>query len=260
MVPSEEAKVHFDILTLFPDIFQGFLSESILRRAMEAGLVSISLHNIRDYATDRHRTTDDYPYGGGGGMVMKPEPIFCAVEDVLAKGSVGEEVPIILLSPQGRLFTQGVAWELARRSRLLLICGRYEGVDERVREHLATDEISIGDYVLNGGEVPAMALVEAVARLVPGVLGEATAPFEDSHSVGLLEYPHYTRPAVFQGWTVPEVLMSGDHARIVRWRREQMLYRTRARRPELLAGASLSSEDRRFLEGLQREDTAECQT
>ena len=251
--------MHFDILTLFPGIFQGFLEESILRRAIEAGLVSISLHNIRDYATDHHRTTDDYPYGGGGGMVMKPEPIFRAVEAVLGERIAGGEVPIILLSPQGRLFSQGMAWELAKEAHLLLICGRYEGIDERVREHLATDEISIGDYVLSGGEVPAMVLVEAVARLIPGVLGEATAPFEDSHAVGLLEYPHYTRPAIFRGWAVPEALLSGDHARIARWRREQMLRRTLARRPELLARASLTPEDRRFLEKLQRGDITASQ-
>ena len=243
--------MRFDIFTLFPGIFEGFLGEGILHRAMDAGLVEIVLHNIRDHTTDRHHTVDDYPYGGGGGMVMKPEPIFAAVEAVLGEDLAKGEMPIILLSPQGRPFTQKVAWELAKRPRLVLISGRYEGVDERVRQHLATDEISIGDYVLSGGEVPAMVLVEAIARLIPGVLGEETAPFEDSHSQGLLEYPHYTRPASFRGWEVPEALLSGDHARITRWRREEMLRRTLERRPELLEKATLTPKDREFLEKLK---------
>ncbi len=238
----------FDVLTLFPEMFSGPLEASILKRAQERGIISVHLYNIRDYATDRHRTTDDTPYGGGGGMVMKPEPIFAAVEEVL-KGEEG--VPIILLSPQGRLFTQEVAKELAACPRLLLICGRYEGVDERVREHLITDEISIGDYVLSGGELAAMVLIETVTRLLPGALGDPGAVFEDSHAWGLLEYPHYTRPAVFRGWAVPEVLRSGDHAAIVRWRREQALRRTWERRPDLLERAPLTEQDRQFLAQLQ---------
>ncbi|MGD1993549.1 MAG: tRNA (guanosine(37)-N1)-methyltransferase TrmD [Anaerolineae bacterium] len=240
--------MRFDVLTIFPEIFATPLNESILKRAIERGIVSVNLHNIRDYATDRHRMTDDAPYGGGGGMIMKPEPIFAATEAVL---NDEPDVPTILLSPQGRLFTQEVAAELAHYPRLLLICGRYEGVDERVRQHLITDEISIGDYVLSGGELAALVVIEAVTRLLPGVLGDPAATFEDSHARGLLEYPHYTRPAVFRGWEVPEVLRSGDHAAIVRWRREQALKRTAERRPDLLTTADLPPQDREFLAQLE---------
>ena len=242
--------MHFDILTLFPGMFQGPLEESILKRARESGRLSVALHNIRDYATDKHNITDDAPYGGGGGMVMKPEPIFGAVEAVLARD---EAVPIILLSPQGRLFSQSVAVELSRQQRVLLICGRYEGVDERVRQHLATDEISIGDYVMTGGELAAMVVVDAITRLLPGVLGDPAAPFEDSHAADLLEGPHYTRPATFRGWGVPEVLLSGDHGAVARWRHEQSLRRTLERRPDLLERADLSEQDRGFLAGLAQE-------
>jgi tRNA (guanine37-N1)-methyltransferase len=248
--------MHFDILTLFPGIFTGVFQESILQRAQEMGSLSITLHNIRDYATDKHAVTDDIPYGGGGGMVMKPEPIFRAVESILdAAGHAGpaSDIPIILLTPQGRLFRQQVAFELAQVKRIMLICGRYEGMDERVREHLVTDEISIGDYVLTGGEIPAMVVVDAVTRLLPGVLGDPGAPWEDSHAQGLLEYPHYTRPAEFCGWGVPEILLSGHHARVARWRRERALKRTWQRRPDLLALAELSDADREFLRELQRE-------
>ncbi len=243
--------MRFDILTLFPGMFCGPFDDSIIKRARESGLISIHLHNIRDFATDKHHVTDDYPYGGGGGMVMKPEPIFACVEHVLAEEPPeGEPPPIILLTPQGRLFTQQVAMELARHRRLILICGRYEGVDERVREHLVTDEISIGDYVLSGGEIPAMVIVDAVTRLLPGALGHAMAPLQDSHAMGLLEGPHYTRPVEFRGWRVPDVLLSGNHAEIARWRREQALRRTLERRPDLLARARLTPEDRRFLASL----------
>ncbi len=241
--------MRFDVFTLFPEIFTGPLQASILKRAQEQGLLSVHLHNIRDYALDRHRTTDDLPYGGGGGMVMKPEPIFGAVEAVMGDA----DVPVILLSPQGRLLTQQTARELARYPRLALVCGRYEGVDERVRQYLATDEISIGDYVLSGGELAALVLIEVVTRLLPGVLGDPAATFEDSHARGLLEYPHYTRPPVFRGWEVPPVLRSGDHAAVVRWRREQALRRTWERRPDLLARASLTEEDRAFLARLAKE-------
>ena len=237
--------MHFDILTLFPDLFSGVFQESIVKRAREAGQVTIALHNIRDYATGRHQVTDDTPYGGGGGMIMKPEPIFAAVESVL--GAETGSTPIILLTPQGRLFNHVVARELSRCSRLLLICGRYEGVDERVHQHLVTDEISIGDYVLSGGEIPAMVLVEAVTRLLPGVLGDPSATFEDSHAEGLLEYPQYTRPPVFRGHAVPDILLSGHHARITHWRRQQALRRTWERRPDLLQNARLTQEDRDFL-------------
>jgi tRNA (guanine37-N1)-methyltransferase len=237
--------MHFDILTLFPGLFAGVFEQSIVNRAREAGLLTINLHDIRNHATGRHRVTDDTPYGGGGGMVMKPEPIFAAVEAVL--GEEQGRTPIILLTPQGRLFSQPVARELACQERLLLICGRYEGVDARVHQHLVTDEISIGDYVLSGGEVPAMVVVEAVTRLLPGVLGDPSAPFEDSHAEGLLEYPQYTRPPVFREWAVPKVLLSGHHAEIVRWRRQQALCRTWDRRPDLLRQANLSGEDREYL-------------
>ena len=248
--------MHFDVLTLFPSMFRGPLEESILKRAQESNRLSIALHNIRDYATDKHHVTDDAPYGGGGGMVMKPEPIFAAVEAILpppshprqpgvAGGGLG--VPIVLLSPQGRLFTQAIAAKLSRYQRIILICGRYEGVDERVRQYLATDEISIGDYVLTGGELAAMVVIDAVTRLLPCVLGDPGATFEDSHARGLLEGPHYTRPAVFRGWEVPGVLRSGNHAAIARWRREQALRRTFERRPDLLAQADLTTQDREFL-------------
>ena len=225
-------------------MFRGPLEESILKRAQESGRLSIALHDIRDYAAGKHHVTDDAPYGGGGGMVMKPEPIFGAAEAVLA----GDEgVPIILLSPQGRLFTHSVASELSRCRRVILICGRYEGVDERVRQHLVTDEISIGDYVLTGGELGAMVIIDAVTRLLPGVLGHPGAAFEDSHACGLLEGPQYTRPAVFRGWEVPQVLRSGNHAAIARWRREQALRRTFDRRPDLSAQADLSPRERDWL-------------
>ncbi len=246
--------MHFDIFTLFPSMFCGPLEESILKRAQENERVSIALHNIRDYATDKHHVTDDAPYGGGGGMVMKPGPIFAAVETVL--GEEGD-VPIVLLTPQGRLFTQAAALELSRHSRLLLICGRYEGVDERVRQYLATDEISIGDYVLTGGELAAMVIVDAVTRLLPGVLGAPGAALEDSHARGVLEGPHYTRPAVFRGWGVPEVLRSGDHAAVARWRREQGLRRTSERRRDLLARAELTPRDQAFLAQLEGEVSPE---
>ncbi len=243
--------MHFDILTLFPGLFAGVFEESILKRAREAGLVTIALHNIRDYASGRHRITDDLPYGGGGGMIMKPEPIFAAVEAIL--GDQLGRVPVILLTPRGRTFTQQIARELSRQRRLVLICGRYEGVDERVHQYLATDEVSIGDYVLSGGEIPAMVLVDAITRLIPGVLGEPTAPFEDSYAEGLLEYPHYTRPPVFRGHAVPEVLLSGNHAEIVRWRRQQALRLTWERRPDLLERARLTDADRAYLRQLEDE-------
>lgn len=225
--------MRFDIFTLFPEIFPPYLDESILKRARESGLLAFGLHNIRDYTTDKHRTTDDEPYGGGGGMVMKPEPIFAAVESVLGAPPV---CPVILLTPQGRPFTQKVAVELAAADHLALLCGRYEGVDERVRQHLVTDEISLGDFVLTGGELPALAIIDAVTRLVPGVLGDPEATQKDSHANGLLEYPHYTRPPEFRGWEVPEILRSGNHAAIEQWRRQQSLQRTQERRPDLLKG------------------------
>ncbi len=222
--------MRFDVFTLFPAMFAGPFDHSIIKRARDAGLVEIYLHDIRDYASGKHKITDDMAYGGGGGMVMKPEPIFAAVESVL--GDALSSTPVILMSPSGRLFTQAIAKALAQHPRLALICGHYEGVDERVREHLCTDAISIGDYVLTGGELPAMVIIDAVCRLVPGVLPPGV-PEEDSHASGLLEYPHYTRPAEFRGWRVPEVLLSGNHAAIAQWRREQAERRTRERQAQM---------------------------
>jgi len=242
--------MHFDVLTLFPAMFSTPLEESILKRAIEDDRLSIALHNIRDYTTDKHHVTDDAPYGGGGGMVMKPEPIFAAAEAALA-GETG--VPVVLLTPQGRLFDQSIAASLSCHRRILLICGRYEGVDERVRRHLATDEISIGDYVITGGELAALVVIDAMIRLRPGVLGDPGATLKDSHAHGLLEGPHYTRPATFRDWNVPEILRSGNHGAIARWRRERALRRTFERRPDLLDQADLTPQDREFLAQLSEE-------
>jgi tRNA (guanine37-N1)-methyltransferase len=237
------------IFTLFPQMFAGPFQESILKRAVEVGIVNISLHNIRDYSYDKHHVTDDYQHGGGAGMVMKPEPIFEAVEKVhaLVQEDIRHKSPVVLLTPQGRTFTQQVAEELASKPGLFLICGRYQGVDERVREHLATDEISVGDFVLSGGEIAAMAVVESVVRLLPGVVGSRESVEGDSITTGLLQHPLYTRPSSFRGWEAPEVLLSGNHAAIARWRREQSLLRTLHRRPDLLKKARLTEEDIRFL-------------
>jgi tRNA (guanine37-N1)-methyltransferase len=243
--------MQFDVFTLFPEVFGPYLDSSILLRARQNGLLEVRLHNIRDWTIDRHHTTDDMPYGGGGGMVMKPEPIFAAVETVLG---IPPACPVILLTPQGRVFTQSVAQELSQQPHLGLLCGRYEGIDERVREHLVTDEISIGDYVLSGGELPALALIDALTRLIPGALGDPGGAADDSHAMGLLEYPHYTRPPEFRGWRVPEILLSGDHGRVDRWRREQALLRTRQRRPDLLEKAPLSEADREFLSHLDEQE------
>jgi tRNA (guanine37-N1)-methyltransferase len=243
--------MRFDVFTLFPEVFVPYLDSSILLRARQNGLLDVRLHNIRDWTTDRHHTTDDMPYGGGGGMVMKPEPIFAAVETVLG---IPPACAVILLTPQGRVFTQSVAQELAQYAHLGLVCGRYEGVDERVREHLVTDEISIGDYVLSGGELPALVLIDALTRLIPGALGDPDGAADDSHAMGLLEYPHYTRPPEFRGWRVPDILLSGDHGRVDRWRREQALLRTRRRRPDLLEKAPLSEADRKFLAKMEEQE------
>ncbi|MCE5208062.1 MAG: tRNA (guanosine(37)-N1)-methyltransferase TrmD [Chloroflexi bacterium] len=240
----------FDVFTLFPEMLQPYLSVSILQRAIENGLLQVDLHNIRDWAVDKHHVTDDAPYAGGGGMVMKPEPIFAAVESVLG---TPPGCPVILLTPQGRPFNQRVAAELSKYEHLALICGRYEGVDERVREHLVNDEISIGDFVVTGGELPALILIDALTRLIPGALGDPDAWQDDSHASGLLEYPHYTRPAEFRGWKVPDILLSGNHAEISHWRRQQALLRTWQRRREMLEKVELSKEDKQFLESLQDE-------
>ncbi|MDR5695522.1 MAG: tRNA (guanosine(37)-N1)-methyltransferase TrmD [Armatimonadota bacterium] len=243
--------MRIDIVTIFPEAFTP-LELSILGRARAAGIVDIHIHNLRDFTTDRHRTVDDYPYGGGAGMVMKPEPFFAAVEAILREART-ERPRIILTTPQGRLFNQAIARELASWDHLILLCGHYEGVDERVALGLATDEISIGDYVLTGGELAAMVIVDAVVRLIPGVVGEEESVRQDSFSEGLLDYPHYTRPPEFRGMRVPEVLLSGHHEAIRRWRRKEALRRTLLRRPDLLNRANLTEEDRRFLEEIRRE-------
>lgn len=249
--------MQFDVFTLLPEVFPSYLETSILKRARERGLIDVRVHNIRDHTHDKHHTTDDTPFGGGGGMVMKPEPVFEAVESVLELASPrsgpapASNIPIILLTPQGRVFDQIIATELSQYPRIALLCGRYEGVDERIREHLVTDEISIGDYVLTGGELPALILIDAVARLLPDVLGDPTGAQDDSHAMGLLEYPHYTRPAEFRGWKAPDVLLSGDHAKIEKWRREQALERTFRKRPDMLDKAELNKEDEKFIKGLK---------
>jgi tRNA (guanine37-N1)-methyltransferase len=230
-------------------MLRGPLDESIIARASERGLVEICVWNPRDATTDRHHVVDDYPYGGGAGMVMKPDPIFTAVERVYQGG------PIILMSPQGRVFTQAIARELAREPRITLLCGHYEGIDERVREHLCTDEISLGDFVLTGGELAALVIVDAVTRLLPGVLAPGSTE-EESHTAGLLEYPHYTRPPEFRGWRVPDILLSGNHAAVARWRRKESLRRTRARRPDLLAALDFTKEDRKLLAEIEAEEEA----
>jgi tRNA (guanine37-N1)-methyltransferase len=242
--------MRFDVFSILPEVFSSYLQASILLRAQESGLVEYHIHNIRDWATDKHHTTDDEPYGGGGGMVMKAAPVFAAVEGVLG---APPSCPVILLTPQGRVFSQSIAQELVQHPRLALLAARYEGIDERVRAYLVTDEISIGDYVLTGGELPTLVLIDALTRLLPGVLGDAEAPQKDSHASGLLEHPHYTRPADFRGWQVPEVLRSGNHGLVDSWRREQSLRRTWERRPELLQRANLSESDWEFIHQLQAE-------
>ena len=246
--------MQFEVFTLLPEVFPPYLDTSILNRARQRGLIEVRVHNIRDYTHDKHHTTDDTPYGGGGGMVMKPEPVFEAVESVLGLESLQTKptvVPVILLTPQGRVFNQRVAEEYSHYERIALLCGRYEGVDERIREHLVTDEISIGDYVLTGGELPALMIIDAVSRLIPGVLGDPTGAEDDSHSMGLLEYPHYTKPPEFRGWKVPDVLASGNHAKIDEWRREQALTRTFKKRPDMLEKAELSKKDQKIIESLR---------
>jgi tRNA (guanine37-N1)-methyltransferase len=250
--------MRFDILTLFPGMFHGPLTESILKRAQEAGKIEVVLHDIRAYAEDRHRSADDYPFGGGAGMVMKPEVLYRAIAGVLDYGEQAdaqrdtivpppaERPAVLLMSPAGEPFRQGIAEQLAAERRLVLVCGHYEGIDERVRECCIDREISIGDYVLTGGELAAMVIVDAVARLQPGVLAAASTE-EESHSDSLLEYPHYTRPASWRGLAVPPVLIGGHHANVARWRREQRLLRTLERRPELLSHAELSDNERALL-------------
>src|SRR5688572_16053905 len=253
--------MQFDVFTLLPEVFPSYLETSILKRARDRGLIDVRVHNIRDYTHDKHHVTDDTPYGGGGGMVMKPEPVFEALETVLGliptEGSEqtppvpASNIPIILLTPQGRVFNQAIAKELSTYPHIALLCGRYEGIDERIREHLVTDEISIGDYVLTGGEIPALILIDAISRLLPNVLGDPTGAEDDSHAMGLLEYPHYTRPPEFRGWKAPDVLLSGDHAKINKWRRQQALQRTFKKRPDMLEKADLSKDDKKFVKNLK---------
>ena len=245
--------MQIDIFTLFPEMFAGPMSESMVKRAQEMGALDLNLHNFRQYAEGRHRVTDEPPYGGGGGMVLKPEPIIRAVEDIVPDDA---GIPVILLSPQGRRFDQQIALELAEKDRIALICGHYEGFDERIRQTVVTDELSIGDYVLTGGELAAMVIVDAVMRLIPGVLGSEGGAVRDSHATGLLEHPHYTRPAEFRGLTIPKVLTSGHSGKIAQWRREESLRRTWQRRPDLLLSVEMDKHDKRFLLKLAEERIA----
>jgi tRNA (guanine37-N1)-methyltransferase len=240
--------MRFDVFSLFPGVIQPYLDSSILQRARENQLIQVNLHNIRDWTTDKHHITDDTPYGGGGGMVMKAPPIFDAIESVLGNPPT---CPVILMSPQGRSFSTAVARELAALPHIAILCGRYEGVDERVREHLVTDQITVGDYVLTGGELPAMILIDAISRFLPGVLGDPDGAEDDSFSNGLLEYPHYTRPEEYRGWKVPVELLSGNHALIARWRREQSILRTQKKRPDLLETAPLSDKEKRLIKTIK---------
>lgn len=244
--------MYIDILTIFPGMFPGPLGESILKRAQEKGLITLRVHDIRAFARDKHHMVDDYPFGGGPGMVMKPEPVFEAVEYVLSLPPEGVKARVVLMTPQGRTFRQDVAVELAREERLVIVCGHYEGVDERIREALIDDEISIGDYVLTGGELAAMVVIDATARMIPGVLKEEESAIQESFYSGILDHPHYTRPREYRGMAVPEVLLSGNHAEIAKWRRRQALIRTFERRPDLLESAPLSAEDLMFVEELKR--------
>lgn len=249
-----------DIITIFPNLFTPFLNESLIKLAQTKGLIEIVIHDLRDFTTDRHHKVDDEPYGGGQGMVMKPEPIFKAVTSILNRSENemrAEDLKrrIILLSPQGKSFNQGKAEQLVKESHLIFICGRYEGTDERVRKHLVTDEISIGDYVLMGGELPALVVVEAVARLIPGVVGDKRSVEEESFTSGYLDYPQYTRPQTYKKWSVPKVLLSGDHKKIERWRKKEAIKNTLAKRPDLLLNAQLSEEEKKIRREIRKESS-----
>ncbi|MGG1555044.1 tRNA (guanosine(37)-N1)-methyltransferase TrmD [Paenibacillus ferrarius] len=250
-----------DVLTLFPEMFKGVFSSSILGKARDKGIVELNTVNFRNYANNKHNTVDDYPYGGGGGMVLKPEPIFGAVED-LSFVADAEGVPVkprvILLCPQGETFTQKKAEELSAEQHLVFICGHYEGYDERIRQYLVTDELSVGDYVLTGGELPAMVVIDSVVRLLPGVLGNEMSAVTDSFSTGLLEYPHYTRPAKFRDWEVPDMLLSGHHENVRKWRARESLIRTLERRPDLLEGRELSKQEKAWLAEWEKEKAAKA--
>jgi tRNA (guanine37-N1)-methyltransferase len=240
----------FDIVTIFPGVVEAALDMGVIGRARESGVLNIAVHNLRAFTSDRHRVVDDVPFGGGPGMVMKPEPWFAAVEALSPTGSRPDAV--LLMSPAGRVLTQADARRWAGMQHLVVLCGRYEGVDDRVREHVATEEVSIGDYVLSGGEIPALVVVDAVGRLIPGVVGDEQSVAAESFERGLLDYPHYTRPAEFRGYRVPDVLVSGHHAEIRRWRRREALRRTAERRPELLGAAQLEDDERQWLRELER--------
>lgn len=244
--------MRFDIITIFPEIFNAYLNESILKRAIEKKIVEIKVYNLRDFTTDKHKTVDDYPYGGGPGMVMKPEPFFSAVESIKPDG-----IPrrTIMLSPQGKVFNQDMALSMAKENRnLLFMCGRYEAIDERVRENLVDEEISIGDYILTGGELPALVIIDSIVRLIPGVLGDERSKEEESFTWGILDYPHYTRPPEFRGLRVPDVLLSGNHKEISRWRRREALKRTMLRRSDLIEKVSLTDEDYKLLSEIKEEE------
>ena len=240
-------KIH--VLSLFPDMFTGVFGSSILKKAQEKGAVELAVTDIREYSENKHKQVDDYPYGGGAGMVLKPEPMFNAVEAI----TEGRKPRVILMCPQGERFTQKKAEELAKEEDLVFLCGHYEGYDERIREHLVTDEISIGDFVLTGGELPAMTVIDAVVRLLPGVLGQEDSHIQDSFSTGLLEHPHYTRPADFRGMKVPDILLSGNHAKIDAWREEQSFKRTLERRPDLLEALELTDKQIKIIEKIKSE-------
>ncbi|MDO9545509.1 MAG: tRNA (guanosine(37)-N1)-methyltransferase TrmD [Pelolinea sp.] len=242
--------MEFEILTLFPEIITPYIQASIMQRAIINKIIKITLHNLRDWAVDKHHTTDDTPFGGGGGMVMKPEPIFSAVEDLQKET---DPSPIVLMTPQGRQLDHTAALELSNVKRMIILCGRYEGVDERVRKHLVTHEISIGDYVLSGGELPALVLMEAITRLLPGALGDPNGAADDSFAGGLLEYPHFTRPAVFRDWGVPDILTSGNHKAVNRWRKKQAWLRTLAKRPDLVEVIQLNAVDIEVLKEIDQE-------
>jgi tRNA (guanine37-N1)-methyltransferase len=248
--------LRIDVVTIFPRMLEGPLSDGIVQRARDAGKVEIRVHDLREFTDDRHRSVDDAPFGGGPGMVMKPEPIARALEDLRGTGPARDGEAIVLLSPRGRRFDQQTARRYAKLERLVLLCGRYEGIDERVSEQLASEELSLGDFVLTGGETAALAVVEATVRLLPGALGDEESAGSDSFEDGLLDWPHYTRPADWRGHAVPSVLLSGDHGRVRRWRRKQALRATRERRPELLARARLSAEDEALLREIEDETPA----
>ena len=240
----------FHIFTLFPNLFESPLAEGVVGRALKSGLIDIRINNIRDYSTDKHGTVDDYPFGGGPGMLLKPEPVFESIRSNIRNKFISADSPLILLSPQGRTFNQKVANELSQKDEISLICGRYEGFDERIRSNLATDEISIGDFVLSGGEIPAIAIIDSVSRLLPGVISSIESAENDSFFNGLLQYPQYTRPANFEGLEVPKVLLSGNHSEIENWRRQESLKKTKDRRPDLLCGLHLEKGEQEFLDNV----------